>query len=275
MSGQSTIRDALLDLRRLIEVTRKSAEENLAAFTEAVNKAQETFDATTKATETLDKITTQLGFSVVLERATSEASGRGGHPGFPSATAAAEEQEEADEGDDEEETTPRRRRRRRRRASSNAVASLRDKIVALRRDGHSHREIAKRLNIGHATVWRELAKLPEDPLPAQTATEEPEAEETQGETVLQDPDPRFRFKLNGKLAETEAKALALFKKNYPDFTTATEMKKRGVISDETVAGAFITRLRRKDVPVESAKQARDRGEDIAEGVSGWRLIVEG
>ena len=274
MSEQMTIRDALLELRRLIDVTRRTAEENLKAFTDAVSKAQESFHTTAAASEAVDRITSQLGFSVALERAASDE--RPGNSAFPggrvvTATVTESTEEEADEEEKEEEEKPRRRRRRRQRTASSEVSELREKIVALRRTGNSQREIARRLNIGHATVWRELSKLPEDPLPAAGEKAEEEEEEI---VSTQDPDPRFRFKLKGELAGSEAKMFNLMKKNYPDFTTAGEFTKKHIIGNDSVAAATITRLRQKDVPIESAKQARERGQDIAEGVSGWRLIVD-
>lgn len=94
------------------------------------------------------------------------------------------------------------------------------------------------------------------------------------EVVSETADPRFRFKLSDELNETDKNFFQLLQKNWPDFTSAGVFVDKGWIKNESVASPVITRMRAKGVPIESAKQARERGEDIEMTTSGWRLIID-
>jgi DNA-binding Lrp family transcriptional regulator len=267
MSDQVTVRDALSELRNLINVTRDNAEINLQALLGVVDKARESVDAALKSTEALDKITTQLGFSVILEKAVSK-NGPITLSAFPSAADEAAKQRPLDVA-----SKPAKAGRRLSTTSRRDPSTYRDKrIVELRTLGFSQREIARQLHVSSSVVWRRLSKLEKDPLPdnakqANTITQEvviaPELES----------DPKFRYNITSKLAETETKLFKLLKKNYPGFTSPEEFVSKGYIKNAPIASATISRLRAKDVPIESAKQARDRGEDIQLETTGWRLIA--
>jgi biotin operon repressor len=257
MASQLTIRDALLELRRLNVVVASNAEEDL-------KRAQERSDAAQQLGSTLDRITTQLGFSVALETAaTSETPRSRGLSSFPSARRTVVVEDEAKE-------KPARIRVIRRKNLQTVEQAGRDaKIVELRGEGKSHRQIAKKLNIGHSIVWRTLSKLPVDPIDAfqKAAKLEEKAE-------FHDVDPKFRFDLVSPLGGTEEKFCRLLRKNWPNFTRPEAFEEKCGVANSTVAAPTISRLRKKGVPIESAKQARDRGEDVAETEAGWRLIVD-
>lgn len=249
--SQLTIRDALLELRRLNGVVVNNAEEDL-------KRAQERADAAKEMTETLDRITTQLGFSVALETVATT------HrvPVFKEETTPAKR--------NKSESAPKRGKRGPYNILPDEEQAERDaKIVELRKRGLSHRKIAKKLKIGHSVVWRTLSKLPEDPVDAV----EPVVKKS-GPTETVDADPRFRFKLSEPLGENEENFFKLLRKNYPNFTKPENFVEKGWVANDKVASPTITRLRKKGVPIESAKQARGRGEDVADNESGWRFIID-
>jgi hypothetical protein len=75
------------------------------------------------------------------------------------------------------------------------------------------------------------------------------------------------------LSDIETNVLNVLRARYPKFTTAGQLAKEGALTDASYAGPTITRLRKKNVPIESAKQARENDPNIRLNTSGWRLIV--
>lgn len=78
---------------------------------------------------------------------------------------------------------------------------------------------------------------------------------------------------NIELSELELAVVEQFKIRWPKFTTGSQLARCGAIESPDHASPTITRLRRKNIPIESAKQARENDPTIRPDVSGWRLIV--
>lgn len=76
-----------------------------------------------------------------------------------------------------------------------------------------------------------------------------------------------------ELSDIERKTLELLKSRWPKFTTPQQFQRAGCVDDKSLAGPTITRLRKKGLPIESAKQARENDPNIRSDVSGWRLII--
>lgn len=74
------------------------------------------------------------------------------------------------------------------------------------------------------------------------------------------------------LSNREAQVVRLFRKQWPKFVTPDDLVAKGIVPDRTHASPKITQLRKKGVPIESAKQARRKDDTIDGDVTGYRLI---
>jgi hypothetical protein len=75
------------------------------------------------------------------------------------------------------------------------------------------------------------------------------------------------------LAELESRFVDLLKQRWPLFTTTHMMVKVGVIKSRDQATCKVNRIRKKGVPIESARQARESGASVSSKITGYRLIA--
>ena len=75
-----------------------------------------------------------------------------------------------------------------------------------------------------------------------------------------------------KLSPLEENVLEILGKKWPGFVTAKTLARKRVLGHHTHAAATISRMRKKGVPIESAKQARGSGADVTLKTTGYRLI---
>jgi len=157
-------------------------------------------------------------------------------------------------------------------SSRHGTKESRDALIrAGRARGLTHRRIAAELGITHSIVAGVLKR--EDPLAGADGTlrhEKVEGSEKVAPAVKDD----LPFRLSAALALSERELVDVLLQNSPEFTSAREIVKATEISNEDVVSATVFRARSKGVPIESAKQSRNRGEDIPLTVSGWRIIQD-
>jgi hypothetical protein len=76
-----------------------------------------------------------------------------------------------------------------------------------------------------------------------------------------------------EFSDNERKVIDLLKSRWPKFTTPNQMVRGECLDSKALASPTITRLRKKNVPIESAKQARENDPTIRSDTTGWRLIA--
>lgn len=117
------------------------------------------------------------------------------------------------------------------------------------------------------SVLVETEKKPQRPTKKQKTS--PVVQLANAETVpVSVIDPKTEF------SDIEKRVLEVLKARHPKFTNPKQLVKEGALDATGVASPTITRLRKKNVPIESAKQARENDPNIRQNTTGWRLIED-
>ena len=75
-----------------------------------------------------------------------------------------------------------------------------------------------------------------------------------------------------ELSEKEQQFIDVLIERWPLFTTSQFLVRKGILPAPNHVTAKVNQIRKKGVPIESARQAKQQGEHVSEKARGYRLI---